>query len=156
VTDLAKIELTGFEELDRAFKVIPPKLRRKALRTAMRRGIVLIRDEVKQTAPIRQSTKVIKYQDGVRPKPGRLRRLVRVKPRRPKRGYMKVSLLYPTQGAGNDPKNAFYWRFIEFGTRHFPARAYIRRATSKNFGKVVQTINRETLQLIITELRKAS
>ena len=152
-----KVELKGIQAIDDLNKLLEqltPKLRKKTLRRAVRKAIVVTRDDIKATAPIRQSHKVVKYRKGIdRPKPGRLRRLVRVKARRGKRTYLKVSLFYPTEGAGNDPKNAFYWRFLEDGTKHMPAQPYILPAVDRTFNRVIRVMTGETRAGIAAELR---
>ncbi len=148
-----KVQLEGAEELEKALKRLPPRLRKKQLRTAIRRSVALIRDDIKQTAPIRDRGTASK----ARPKPGRLRRLIRIRPRRPKRGYLKVSLFYPVLrelGTRDDPKNAFYWRFVVNGTKHTPANDYIQRSVDKNFRRVLSKVITETNAGIRSELAK--
>lgn len=147
------VKLEGAEALGKALRRLPPKLRKKHLRTAIRRGVALIRDDIKRTAPVRPAGTGGKD----RPKPGRLRRLVRIKARRPKRGYLKVSLFYPVMkelGTRNDPKNAFYWRFVVDGTRHSPANDYIQRSVDKNFRRVLSKVISETNSGVRSELAK--
>ena len=142
-----RMELKGAEELRRAMEKLGPQLTKKHLRRAIRQGISLVRDTIKLTAPQREP-------DGMKPRPGRLSRLVRVKPRRGKRGYLKVSLIYPTEGEPDDAKNASHWRFIEFGTRHVVANPYITRAAISNFRRILRHVIRETDRGIKVELDK--
>lgn len=141
------IKLEGVEELEKVLLQLPVSMRKKHLRRAIRQGIALIRNEIKATAPVRPAS--VKVAGGARP--GRLRRLVRIRPRKPKRGYLKISLFYPvtdssvTGVAGRlNPKDAFFWRFVEFGTRFQRAQPYIQRATDGNFRRVVQRVISET------------
>ncbi len=145
-----EVKLEGVEELEILLKQLPMKMRRKHLRTAIRRGVTLIRNDIKSTAPVRAAGTASKN----RPKPGRLRRLVRIRPRRPRRGYIKISLFYPTGSGLNDPKDAFYWRFVVDGTKHHPANDYITRSVDRNFRRVLTTVIRETNIGVRAELAK--
>jgi hypothetical protein len=83
-----------------------------------------------------------------------------VRGRRGKRGYLKVSLQYPTVGKSDDPKNAFYWRFVVDGFRHtsgktIPGNDYIQRAVDQRFLAVLATVIRETDAGVRESLRQA-
>lgn len=148
-----EIRLQGVEELEKLLNQLTPALRRKHWRRAIRRGISLVRDDIKQTAPVREPGTASKK----RPKPGRLRRLVKIRPRRPKRGYLKISLFYPVLkelGTTNDPKNAFYWRFVVDGTRFMPANDFIRRSVDSKFNAVLIKVIAETNAGVREEIQK--
>ena len=149
------LRLEGADEVVKMLKLLPPSVGKKHMRRAIRQGIVLVRTTIKATAPQRSaagSRGVRKGQKQTRP--GRLRRLVRVKARRGKRGYLKVSLQYPTEGASDNPKNAFYWRFVEFGTRFHPANPYIQRAVDINFQGIIRHVINETNKGLREEVNK--
>jgi HK97 gp10 family phage protein len=157
----ARMKLEGVDELQKAMKLLPPSVAKKHMRRAIRRGIVLVRDHIKSNAPIRSAASkrgVRRKQKAV--KPGRLRRLVRVKSRRGKRGYLKVSLIYPTEGTSDNPKNAFYWRFVVDGFRHtsgviIPGNDYIQRAVDQRFTTIVRQVITETNQGVKEALSQA-
>lgn len=157
----ARMKLEGVEELQKAMRLLPPSVGKKHMRRAIRRGIVLVRDTIKATAPIRSAASkrgVRRKQKAV--KPGRLRRLVRVKARRGKRGYLKVSLLYPTEGTSDNPKNAFYHRFVRDGFRHtsgviIAGNDYVQKAVDQKFITIVQTVIREANQGVKEALAQA-
>lgn len=150
-----ELKIEGADELLKMLKRVPANVGKKHMRRAIRQGITLVRQTIKATAPVRSSA----GQRGVRrgqtqSRPGRLRRLVRVRARRGKRGYLKVSLFYPTEGTSDNPKNAFYWRFVEFGTINQPANPYIQRAVDINFQAILAQVIRETNAGIREELNK--
>ena len=149
-----EVKIQGAEELEKMLLALPKRLRVKHLRRAIRRGISLTRDDIKANAPVR-STGDVAYRKGARrPKPGRLRRLVRIKARRGKRGYLKVSLFYPVEGAGNNPKNAFYHRFVRDGTRNMRGNDYVMRSADTTFPRVVAIVIAETNTGVREELAK--
>ncbi len=149
-----EIKIQGAEELEKMLKQLPKRLRVKHLRRAIRRGISLTRDDIKATAPVRPAGEAAYRRGTNRPKPGRLRRLVRIKARRGKRGYLKVSLFYPTEGAGNNPKNAFYHRFVRDGTRFIQANDFVERSANTTFPRVVGIVIAETNAGVREEINK--
>jgi len=150
-----ELKLEGADEVLRMLKQVPATVGKKHMRRAIRQGIVLVRQTIKATAPQRAQAGSRGVRRGQKQtRPGRLRRLVRVKARRGKRGYLKVSLMYPTEGASDNPKNAFYWRFVEHGTINMPANPYIQRAVDINFQGILTHVIRETNAGLREELNK--
>jgi HK97 gp10 family phage protein len=157
MVDRVEMHVEGFKEIEKMMRRLPASVSKKHARRATRQGIALVRDHIKQNAPIRDKADKT-YRDGrKRPKPGRLRRLVRIRSRRGKRGYLKFSLFYPVpEGTqGDNPKNAFYWRFVEFGTKYIPANPFIQRAVDRNFPRIVRKVITETNKGLREELAKA-
>ncbi len=141
--------------LDHLLRTLPRKMTNKHVRRATRQGAAMVRDRIKQIAPVRDRRNLGYRKGNRRPPPGRLRRLVRSKGRRGKRTYTKASVFYPTEGAGHDRKNAFYWRFVNFGTRHMPPQPYIDVAAAQMFRPVVRHTVKEVNTGIRVEMRRA-
>jgi len=118
--------IEGLEDLARSLREMPKDVRQNALRAGMRAGAVAIQKEAKSRAPVDTG----RMQKNIYVK--RIRELVtelsegwfvgvRMGPKRTKdKATGKVSKDY-----SND---AWYWRFVEFGTRHVPARPFMRPA----------------------------
>jgi HK97 gp10 family phage protein len=161
MAEFARVKIDGVEELQKAMAKLPANVAKKHMRTAIRRGIVLVRDHIKANAPIRTQASRRGVRRGQKAaKPGRLRRLVRVKSRRGKRGYLKVSLQYPTEGRSDDPKNAFYWRFVVDGFTHtngqqIPGNDYIQKAVDQRFLAIISTVISETNKGVRESLAQA-
>ena len=127
---------------------MPKKIRTKHLRLANAQSAVFVREAVKRNAPVLS---------------GRLRRNIKSKRRRGKQTYVKSSVFIQTHGTKYDPKNAFYWRFVERGHtdrggRMIPGTFFILRAAISQFRRVVtyQTIQvRRGIAAEIRKLRKA-
>lgn len=150
------VKLDGAAQLIKLMKQAPRSVGKKHMRRAIRQGIVKIRQTIKATAPIRSRAESRGVRRGQKQtKPGKLRRLVRVKGRRGKRGYLKVSLIYPTIGDSDNPKNAFYWRFVEEGTRHMQKNPYIQRAADINFRAILRFVIREANRGISAEMARS-
>ncbi len=152
-----EVKLKGFDSVERLLNQLPVKMRNKHLRRATNQAIAVVRNDIKSTAPVRGGDSRSYRRGQKRPKPGRLRRLVRSKARRGKKGYLKASLFYPTPvgTSGNDPKNAFYWRFVEFGTKHMPARHFIDRSVKRTFKRVLRKYVDNVRVGVREEIRKA-
>jgi len=150
----ADVKLRGFDDVERLLKQLEPKMRSKHLRRGVRQAISVVRDDIKRTAPIRSSPPLIQKRGEKPPKPGRLRRLVRVRARRGKRGYLKVSLIYPTSENPNDNKNAAHWRFVEFGTKHVRANPYIFRSVKRQFRRVLRKLTDSIRVGVREEIRR--
>ena len=149
------MKLEGAGALRELLKQLPASVGKKHMRRAIRQGIALVRNDIKANAPVRTKVKQSGRKGGTRPKPGRLRRLVRIKARRGKRGYLKVSLLYPTEGDTNNPKNAFYWRFVEEGTKFMAGTHYVQRAADANFQPILRKVITETTAGVREEINKS-
>lgn len=65
--------------------------------------------------------------------PGNLKRNIIVKRLPPnERAVTEEYIVGVRHGSGRVPKDAFYWRFIEFGTVKLPARPFLRPALENN------------------------
>ncbi len=140
---------TDISRLSNAFEKLPRNVRKKTLRRTTRQGASVIRDDIKKTAPVRTP-------DGKKPRPGRLRRLIRVKPRRGGRTWLKVSLIYPRGTSRDDPKAAFYWRFLEFGTKKMQAKRYIFKSGRRNFKRVLGRMAKGVEDQVAKEIKTAA
>jgi HK97 gp10 family phage protein len=130
----------GLGDVQRLLKQLPPRMRSKHVRKATRQAIALVRNDIKARAPVGEL--------------GRLVKLVRIRPRRGKRGYQKASLEYRTEGSAGDPKNAFFWRFLEFGTKHIPAQPFVFPAADRQFKRVVRKVQDAVRVGVREEVRK--
>ena len=126
------MELKGFDDVERLMKQLPIKMRRKHLRRATNQSIRIVRDEIKKRAP--RDT-------------GRLKRNIKSRGRRGKRGYLKASIFIQSGGRTGggakgafrtDKNDAFYWIFLERGTKHIKARGFIRKSVDRKFRPVLR------------------
>lgn len=150
------VQLEGVDELIKFMKKAGPKLNGKHLRRATRQGAAMLRNEIRARAPSRT---------------GRLMKNVVSLGRRSKRTYVKASVTVRVAQAsqkrsvtgrfkrGNrgrdDPKDAFYWRFLEYGTKNMPAQPFIRPAAEAMFPKITRHVIQETNRGLREELQKA-
>lgn len=118
--------IEGLADLARSLREMPKDVRANALRAGMRAGAVVIQEEAKRRASV--DTGRMKKNIYVK----RIRELVtelsegwfvgvRMGPKRKKDKE--------TGALSKDYSNdAWYWRLVEFGTRHIPARPFMRPA----------------------------
>lgn len=116
-----KIKLEGFDVLARELRELPERIAKNALRAAVNAGASEVRKEVRLRAPVDT---------------GRLRRAVYQKQIGEASSlYRQVYVVGVRSGARrgkdgtkNRSQDAFYWRFLEFGTRYIAARPFLRPA----------------------------
>ncbi len=117
------LDFSGLADIARDLETLSRAENNKVLRDATRAGAEVMRDAVVERAPERT---------------GKLKKNVVVLTQRSKRReIISVSTFVDgTCEPGNsdnsmkasDPRNAFYWRFVELGTINMPAHPFIRPA----------------------------
>lgn len=139
------MKVDGLKALDNALKQLPLELQRKELRGAIAKSSKILKNEIIAKAPVKtgklrdnvyaafsksksdvgRATYVVGVRNGKKRKYANTRR---------NRQLNRVGQRYETDGA------AFYWRFIEFGTKFMPARPFIRPAFESTRVDVVNSI----------------
>jgi HK97 gp10 family phage protein len=131
------LKISGVDVLKRALEAIPARMQNNILRAAVREASKPVRDEARSRAP------ALKTADKRR-KPGTLKRAIGIRsPRIRNRqvvGGVAVRSLSPKhvmaykaktgQKAANNPNDAFYAPFVEFGTAKMRAQPFMRPALS--------------------------
>lgn len=138
----ARFDIGGFEELEKALADLAPKVGTKAGQTATRKAGQFVARKVRAAAPMGDADTSRTYRTAggtVTVDYGHLKRNIRVQKRR-KVGRKEVGTII---GTGN----AFWGRFLEFGTRKMAARPWFGPAVRANIG--------EALDIIKEELQKA-
>lgn len=128
------VRLHGLEQTLRNFREIEPRLQKNALRAAVNQLATETRDDARARVP--QDT-------------GNLRRNITSKRGRGFNKHQVSGLVVVREERGDRVmsraewrserfkrvreaiKNAFYWRFIEYGTRFLPARPFLRPALDR-------------------------
>ncbi|MCJ1906909.1 hypothetical protein GN208_17740, partial [Morganella sp. HSTU-ASny43] len=118
------LDLSGFAELSRDLESLSRAENTRVLREATKAAADMLRDEVRRSAPVRT---------------GKLARNIVTGGQRSRYKGEVVSGVYirGTNAAGtnsdntlkaDDPRNAFYWRFLENGTSKMAPQPFIRPA----------------------------
>lgn len=136
MADSLQLRLEGVAELQRTLKGLPEKIRRRAVRNALRIAAREIRDDAKSRTPVAAGP-VIAGGKTVR-QPGTVKRRIAVRISkfarqagdegvfvgvRPLRGRAQVKRF--GKASATNPNDPFYWRFLEFGTRKMGARPFL-------------------------------
>lgn len=124
---LGMIQIDGLRELELRLLQLPEKLEKKILQESVRAGARVIQKEAKAIAPVSVAPHILKsYASAVFKKfdsskmgvwilPGNLKKMIRVKIDNSKsRGYAITYEVYVKN------KDAWYWKFQEFGTSKLP------------------------------------
>lgn len=110
-------------------KDIEAKIAKKALRTAARKSMAIVRDQVKANAPEDTSDDA----DNIKTKAFiALQTSFR-------RGVLSVRVGV-RGGAKQNPDTPYYWRMVEFGTKHISAKPFMTPALENNAEAVIDRI----------------
>lgn len=124
---MVKVKVNGLAALAEALKALPPEIASKnggPLKTALRAAAVVIQTDAKTRAPVlsgvtRDAISVLRD-----PRPGNVTERYVVKPTRSRR----VQRIVQTKDGNKGSNSAWYWHFIEFGTKFITARPFMRPA----------------------------
>ncbi|EOC0004062.1 HK97 gp10 family phage protein [Cronobacter dublinensis] len=118
------LDFSGLDEIARDLETLSRAENNKVLRDATRAGAEVLREEVIQRAPERtgkmKKNVVILTQKVHRS--GEISSGVHIRGVNPRTGNSDNTM------KANNPRNAFYWRFVELGTVNMPAHPFVRPA----------------------------
>lgn len=146
------VKIEGLDELAAALRELPGKVARAGLRASVYAGARVIQEEARLRAPVYTGP----VSEG-HPPPGTLKRSIIMKQIREESGdqaqvfyvLVRYGKKYQKQGkSGNLSQDAFYWRFVEFGTARQPARPFLRPAFEAKKMEAVQAIQDKLLERI--------
>jgi HK97 gp10 family phage protein len=150
MAELKSIE--GLKELQAAMRQLPRNIGRNVLRGAVNAGASLIRNEVRDNAPIYEG----KPQAGHAPA-GALRRAVYQKQIREASSWFKQVFYVSVRSGKSQQKkglDAYYWRFVEFGTKKMAARPFLRPAFESKKYEAAEAIKQYLARRIPVEAEK--
>ena len=145
----------GLAELSAALKELPQRIARNALRQSVAKGAAVIRDEAKTRAPVSSGAP----RPG-EPLPGTLRRAIVIKHDVKRSSLVSQTYVvavrhgkrYRNRGKkGNRSQDAYYWRWVEFGTVKMSARPFMRPAFETKKEAAVQEIARVLAERLMQE-----
>lgn len=134
---MIETRITGIDDLRAALSEIPDRLRKRALLSAWRKAGALVRAEARRNAPVLSPTHpmVIRGQRAS----GTLRRAISLRTsKRDRRAkdvgvFVNVRPAKAGQRGAKNPRDPFYWRWIEFGRQ---ARTQGERVTYATGGRL--------------------
>ena len=146
------VQVQGLDQLAKALRELPQRVARNGLRAAVYAGAKVIRDEAKLQAPVATGDL-----GANQPPRGTLKRSVIMKQIPELSGAQKQTFFvtvrhgkkYRKQGKkGNLSQDAWYWRFVEFGTIKMSARPFLRPAFDMKKHEAVTSIKTRLAQRI--------
>jgi len=128
-------KVRGIPEFKAALQRLRLDLQRKLLRQALAEGARAVRDEGRGRAPV-LNTSSLKVRKGYRTA-GQVRKSIVVRTSKIARRSGDVGVFVNVRPAkrgargAKNPMDPFYWRFLEFGTKHMKARPFLNPAARK-------------------------
>ncbi|WP_407219466.1 HK97-gp10 family putative phage morphogenesis protein [Enterobacter hormaechei] len=117
------LDFSGLNDIAKDLEALSRAENNKVLRDATRAGAEVLKDEVIARAPVR--TGKLKKRGGCYPKSrrrGEISSGVHIRGVNLRTGNSDNTM------KANNPRNAFYWRFVELGTANMPAHPFVRPA----------------------------
>lgn len=118
------LDFSGLADIAKDLEALSRAENNKVLRDATRAGAEVLKAEVKNRAPERtgklKKNVVVVTQKGRRR--GEISSGVHIRGRNMRTNNSDISM------KASDPRNAFYWRFVELGTSNMPAHPFVRPA----------------------------
>lgn len=154
---MTTVKIQGLKELQQAMDNLGRKARNRIAVKAMRQGGAIMRNTARQKAPTLQ--KSVPHR-----KAGTLKKAISSRTKIARNGkthtYIWVKGLSTKRilnfksktgkSASNNPKDPFYWRFVEFGTSQMPAKPFLRPAFEQSKYQVtkaiIQTLEKEIIK----------
>jgi HK97 gp10 family phage protein len=153
-------KIEGLAELGKALRELPERVARNGLRVSVYAGAKVVRDEARARAP-----KAAQSLGPNQPPPGTLKRSVIMKhipelsslTRQTFFVTVRHGKKYRKQGKkGNLSQDAWYWRFVEFGTQKMRAQPFLRPALEAKRREAGQAMKDRLSERIEMEANKLS
>jgi len=124
MSDFIDISMLGDKELESKLKNIDFKLQKKIVRSSLVKSMLPVRNKAIALAPV---------------KTGKMKSSIKRKTRT-KRGITRVSIVTGTAEELGIEGKYYYPAAIEYGTRHQPAKSFMRKALSDLKDSVLKNI----------------
>lgn len=142
-------QVIGWRELEAKMKQLGPKITTRAVRYALVKGAQVVRDEAKKQAPMATGT---------------LRKAIYVKKQNKENPFKENVILgvrhgrkmwkKKKEGGFNKSKDAFYWKWHEFGTNKMKETPFMRPAFESKkmeaYNKIKSVLTQKITQIVRT------
>jgi HK97 gp10 family phage protein len=153
------VKVEGFKELQAALNKLPQEIQGRPLKSAVSFAAKSMVDEVKSRVPVGDTgilkSAVYRYRSRRNSAKGRETYFVGIRAGKAQykdtahnRSRGRVGKSYKTAG------EAFYWRFLEFGTAKMGAKPFLRPAFEAHKSKAVEIIKQRLGKAIQTQAKK--
>jgi len=136
LADIASVNVTGLKELEKKLVELGPKIGRQALKGALVAGAAVIKKQAQLNAPV---------------KTGRLCKAMYIK-KMSKPNPFKENVIFGVRHGKKMSKrglDAYYWSFLEFGTKFINKMSFVQRAFESSKGRALERIK----QVLINKIR---
>lgn len=152
---ITKIE--GLDKLKALLLQLPQRVQSQGLAQAVNAGAAVIRDEARLKAPVYTGPVAEGH-----PLPGTLRKAIILKPiRELSSAQKKVTFVTVRHGkkyqkVGKKERNldAYYWRWVEFGTKKMAARPFLRPAFEAKKMAAIDAIRDRLAARVLEEVER--
>jgi len=133
--DSFSVKIEGLKELEKKMIELGPKIGRKALKGALVAGATIVKKEAQSLAPALT---------------GRLRKAMYVKKMGKPNPYKEIVIFGVRHGRKMSKRDldAFYWSFLEFGTKFIKKISYVQMAFQKTQTRVLERIKEVLIKKI--------
>ena len=156
---MISIKIEGLKELQKALSELPREIQGRPLRSAVSAAAKLISDDVKNRVSVGETgnlkSAVYRYRSRSNSTTGRETFFVGIRNGKEKysntarnRRLRQVGKAYKTQG------EAFYWRYLEFGTKKMQARPFLRPSFEANKSRAVEVMKERLSKAIESQAKK--
>ena len=144
------LDFSGLQDITRDLQTLSKAENNKVLRDSTRAGAELLRQEVIDRAPektgkLKKNVVVVTQKSHRR---GEISSGVHIRGVNPRTGNSDNTM------KANNPRNAFYWRFVEIGTVNMPPHPFIRPAFDVRQEQATEVAIRRMNQAIDEALSK--
>lgn len=158
----SSVEVRGLSDLLQAMEQLPREIVSKnggPLRSALAKAAKVIKDEAVKRAPSRTGLLKREIRTMRERNPGEAAEAYRVGVRRGKKAYAdtkknrqkgRARKTYQVEG------NAYYWRFLEFGTAKMPAAPFLRPAFESKKDEALQRFRESLEKGVASAVKKAA
>lgn len=153
------VQITGLKELQKALEQLPKEIQGRPLRSAVSAAAKVIVDDVKTRVPVGETgnlkTAVYRYRSRRNSATGRETFFVGI--RQGKAQYKDTAYNRRKGRVGKNYKTAgeaYYWRFLEFGTAKMQAKPFLRPAFEANKSRAVEVMKDRLGKSIQTQAKK--
>lgn len=144
----SSVHIEGLDQLRKNLRALPEQLQKKALGDAVAKGAHVIKTEAAARAPVLATQTPYRI-------PGVLRRMIRstrgirrdseasafvLVRKQTRKALAKFKQRTRGQARAVNPQDAWYWRFLEFGTSKMAARPFLRPAFDTKKEDAARTI----------------
>lgn len=156
---MISVKIDGLKELQKALEQLPKEIQGRPLRSAVSAAAKVVVDDVKSRVPVGETgnlkTAVYRYRSRRNSATGRETFFVGI--RQGKAQYKDTAYNRRKGRVGKSYKTAgeaYYWRFLEFGTAKMQARPFLRPAFEAQKSRAVEVMKERLGKAIQTQAKK--